>query len=294
MKQATAASLLLFTAVAISQDFHSSTRLVLLPVTVTGPHGTLVNGLNRQAFRLVEEGHTQPILSFAEEILPCSLAIVFDISASMGPRLSPATRTLRVLFDQAEPGDEALLITVADRPVLRSPLTLDLGGILAEMALVRPGGNTALNDSIALAFERIQAARNAKKALIVISDGVDNQSRLTRATLLKQAMEADVEVHTIVLARAGLSKPTLAEVREEQSGDAFLDDLSRATGGLSFTIRDEAAMHQAAASIAKALRTQYLIGFRPTAGRDGKHHSLQVRVAVPGTQVHSRRAYLAN
>ena len=123
-------------------------------------------------------------------------------------------------------------------------------------------GDTALHDAVALGVEQMKNAQNSRRALIVISDGVDNINRLSRGELLRVATEADVEVHTLVLAEVRAGKRSPVDIAERQDGIAFLGELSKATGGLSFLIRDEAGMAAAAEKIGRALHTQYVIGYR--------------------------------
>ena len=193
----------------------------------------------------------------------CSIGVVLDLSASMVPHLANSKRTLRQVLDRAEPGDEAQLIGIGDRATLRKPLTDDLTALLADVAVAAAAGDTALHDAVALGVEQMKNAQNSRRALIVISDGVDNINRLSRGELLRVATEADVEVHTLVLAEVRAGKRSPVDIAERQDGIAFLGELSKATGGLSFLIRDEAGMAAAAEKIGRALHTQYVIGYRP-------------------------------
>ena len=278
---------------ATRPDFATESRLFLVPVTVTDPRGVLVNGLKVQSFEVLEEKQSQPIVSFFETDVPCSMGVVFDLSASMRTKLAEAKRALRVLLDHAGPDDEAMLIGVADRASLRSPFTGDLTSLVAGISLDQARGDTALNDAIVYGFGEMNHARNRRRALIVISDGVDNKSRHSRRELLRQAVEAGIEVHTIALFDPPAFKKPI-EYQEEQNGVAFLDELAKATGGLNFVVRDESGMSDAALKIGRALRSQYVIGYRPIGDRDGKYHRMQVKVRVPGTQVHWRRAYYSD
>lgn len=274
--------LLASSLVALPSDFRIEARLVLMPAAVTDPCGSLFNGLSQQAFTVIEAQQTQPIISFYEADFRCPSRVALDLSASMAPHLAKSKRILRQLLDRTEPRDEALLIGIGDRATVRKPLT--------DAAAA---GDTAPYDAVATGVAQMKNAKNSRRALIVISDGVDDTSRFSRGELLRLATEAEVEVHTLVLeVRAGKRSPV--NIGESQDGMAFLGELSKVTGGLSFLIRDDAGMAAAAEKVGRALHTQDMIGHRPIGEPDGKHHSMKIEVAVPGTQVHWRRAYLSD
>ena len=279
---------------AFPADFRVESRVLLVPVTVTDPHGALVNGLGEEAFTVVEEQQAQPIVSFFEMEVACSIGVVLDLSASMAPHLTSSKRALRHLLDRAETGDEALLVGFNDHAVLRNALTEDLHALLADVSPTRATGDTALYDAVALGIEQIKEAGNHRRALVVISDGVDNNSRHSRAELLRLAAEAGVEIHSLALADVAPGKRSTVERHERQNGLAVLSDLAKASGGISQIGRVEPGVEAAVARLARALHNQYVIGYRPVGEHDGKHHTVQIRVAVPGAQVHWRRGYLSD
>jgi len=137
----------------------------------------------------------------------------------------------------------------------------------------------------------MRQARNPRKALLVISDGVDNHSRYSKGELMSAASEADVEIHSIAIYEDPGSRKAI-ELQEESRGLAFLNDLAERNGGMHLVVRNESEMNQAAINIGRAMRNQYVIGYRP-AGKDlsGKWRAIQVKLGIPETRVHARHGY---
>lgn len=267
-------------------------RMVLVPVIVTDRRGATVNGLTASSFTVLEDKTPQAIVSFSEENVPCSMGIVFDLSGSMSTKMADAKRSLKHFLDLAEPEDEAFLVTVADEPGMRREFTRDFPALLNGLAAEYGRGSTALVDSVYSALHTAKKAHNKRRALLVISDGMDNNSRYSDRELMNFAVEADVEIHTIAIYDPPAFKKPI-QLREETRGLLLLEELANRTGGLHFVVRGERDMQNAAATIGKALRSEYLIGYRPAAGPDGRWHRVQVKLAMPDVQAHSRGRFLA-
>src|SRR5207248_6972267 len=168
----TLAALLLLTGTLVAQPpLRVDVNLVLVPVTVTDHKGQIISGLDRSRFRVFEEGVPQPIASFSSEDLPASVGLVLDVSGSMKHQLATARALVRALFAGAGQSDEAFLLTCADRP--------DIQTDLRRVQSAKSGGWTALIDSVYLTMDRMRPARNARKVLVIVSDGQDNHSRHT-------------------------------------------------------------------------------------------------------------------
>lgn len=177
--------------------FKAEARLVLLPVSVTDRNGGTVNGLGIETFTVSENADPRPIISFSSQDAPCSVGIVFDISGSMKKTISKSRIALRAFLDTANPFDEVFLMTFANKPTLRIGFTQDFAAIQNSVVFETPTGSTALLDAVADALGRLRSAQNARKALLVISDGGDNNSRYSKGELMRAAWEADAQVYSI-------------------------------------------------------------------------------------------------
>jgi Ca-activated chloride channel homolog len=279
--------------VALTEDpaFHANSSLVLVPVTVTDRRGAIIDGLPREAFSIKENGIEQQIRSFSVEEEPVSIGVVFDMSGSMKESLGGARQALRALTASANPDDEAALETVSTHPKSALGFTNDIGELLSKVAFEKARGDTALVDSIGQSLDQTRSAAHARRALIVISDGMDNHSRHSQGELLRRAMEADLQIYTIsVFNPPGYKKAS--QLNEEQHGLLLMQELAERTGGLQFVVRSDEDMRQAARSAGAAMRNRYCIGYIPTtADRSGQWRRIQVKVARAGLKAHARTGY---
>ncbi len=255
------------------------TNLVLIPVSVTDPLNRFVTGLEREHFRLYEDKKEQTIAQFASEDAPLSIGLVFDISGSMGSKLTKSRQAATQFFKTANPQDEFFLVQFNDRPELVVPFTYQTEEIQNRMAFTSAKGRTALLDGVYLAMNQMKKARNARKAIMILSDGGDNSSRYTESEIKNAVREADVQIYAI-----GIFEPVGARGRtaEELSGPGLLNDLSVQTGGRHFAVSNINELPDIAAKIGIELRNQYLIGYSPTnVTRDGKYRRVTVKLNQP-------------
>jgi Ca-activated chloride channel family protein len=133
----------------------------------------MVNGLSSEAFTLTEDGVRQQIRSFSEEDVPVSMGIVLDLSGSMRRPLGDAKETLKSLVTGANPGDEVFLNAVSTRPRAFSGFTQDFGEILSRVAFEAAAGDTALVDTVYESLRELRSGAHVRKALVVISDGME-------------------------------------------------------------------------------------------------------------------------
>lgn len=271
--------------------FRADGTLVLVPVTVVDRRGAIVKGLASDAFTLTEDGVQQPLRAFSEEDAPVSIGVVLDLSGSMAPVLGAAKESLRALMKDANPGDEVFLNGVSSQPRVYSGFTEDLDDIVRQVETERASGYTALIDTIYGSLEQLRTGVHPRKALVVISDGIDNRSRYTSRELLRLAVETDAQIYSIAVS-GGASRKQGVAFAEEMGGLSFLRDLAERTGGLSFVVRDGTDIAKATASIGRALRNQYTIGYVPSGnGRSGQWRRIRVKVDGPGMTAYARAGY---
>jgi Ca-activated chloride channel family protein len=275
-----------------SPKFNTDSRIVLVPTTVISRKGAIVSGLSREAFEVAQDNNPQQITSFGEEDVPVSLGVVLDTSGSMLRVLGEARNTLRAFFNASNPEDEAFLFTVSSRPNRESGFTGNFDTLLGQALFAEAGGSTALVDTIYAAVVQMRSAHHGRKAILVISDGMDNHSRYSASELMAAAVEADLQVYSISVFDPPRNKKPI-ELKEERDGVSFLEELSRKTGGIQMVAHDSAEAFQAAERMGRVMRDQYLIGYvpAPTEGDSGKWHSIKVAVRTADAKAYARTGY---
>lgn len=267
--------------------------LITLNVTVTDTYGRYVSGLKKNAFTVLDDDEKQEIEFFSDDDAPVSVGIVFDVSGSMkGDKLQRAREALAKFIQTSHPRDEYFLIAFNKRAQLLLDRTRDGEAVLNKLQLVQAKDNTALYDAVYLGTEKVTRGAHQKRAIILISDGQDNNSRYTFNDVKKQIKESDVTLYSIGIL-GGSDNNGLGMM-----GQAFLDELSSVTGGSSFYPKTNAEMDEIFERIALELRHQYSIGFRPqNFVNDGKWHKLKVKVkpprGLPRLFVRTREGYFA-
>jgi len=272
----------------------ADTNLVLISAIVTDRAGSTVNGLPRDKFTVFEDHVAQPIVAFSTEEAPCSVGVVLDLSGSMRDKLPAALTAVRAFLNTANPDDESFLLAVGSRPKSLLSFTADLDALQKRLGLTQAEGSTALIDSVYLGLNQMRSSRHGRKALLVVSDGMDNDSRYSRAELLRNLQERDVQIHTIAIT-SGTPPAGPKEQSEQQNGLALLRDLADHSGGLNFAPAQNDDMVAAAAKISQAVRNQYMVGYLQNPDAiSGKWRRLDVKVSVPNLRVFARRGYFAN
>jgi Ca-activated chloride channel family protein len=266
--------------------------LVLVPVTVTDPLNRLVTGLDKEDFKIYENGGQQEIRSFASEDAPVSIGIIFDLSGSMSSKLIRARASILQFIKTANPQDEFFVIGFNTRPQLLEDFTSSVEEIQARLATVQSGRSTALLDAIYYGVAKMQDGRHERKALLVVSDGGDNSSRYTEGEVRAQVRESDVQLYSI-----GIFDP-FAESPEERTGPLLLSELCEESGGRMFRVDNVDEMGDIAEKISTELRNQYVIGYRPKdLTRDGKWRKVKVKLnpppGLPPLTVYARTGYYA-
>lgn len=265
--------------------------VVLVPTTVMDRKGAIVSGLASDAFLVAQDNVPQRITSFAEQDVPVSVGIVFDTSGSMRDVLPRAKSAIRAFLDACNPEDEAFLYTVAGRPEKDSGFTNNFNTLLEHMAFTNAGGSTALVDTIYAALLQSRSAHYGRKALLVVSDGMDNHSRYSARELTAAAVEADIQIYAVSVYDPPRNKKPI-ELQEERNGVFFLDELARKTGGFQVTAYGSGDINQAAARIGRAMRDQYLIGYVPeNTEENGKWHAIKVKLKAGDATAYARSGF---
>lgn len=247
---------------------------ILLRVAVTDTKGRLIANLRQDAFTVYDRNVAQTISSFANDDVPSSIGFLIDTSGSMksGPSLSMIKDGILRFIQQAHQANEYFIVTYADHPELLIDWTGDVGLIedaLTKLARLSQKGGTAIYDACDLAIERVRTRSNPKHALILITDGEDNGSHHSYATLRDSLKRSDTIVYAVYIAN-GIGQYS-------GLGRRFLKEALSYSGGTGFSVADKGAMNEVFDFFARELRHQYLVGYSPGTF-DSEWHSVKVKV----------------
>ena len=251
------------------------TRVQLL-FTVSDKKGRFVTNLTKNDFEVFEAHKPQTIVEFtAESDLPLRLAILIDTSNSIRERFrfqqEAASDFINTVIRPGE--DRAIVVSFDTAAELVADLTDDTEKLNNAIKSLRPGGGTALYDAIFFACRdklmQDQPRHKFRRAMVILSDGEDNQSRYTRDQALEMAHKADVVIYSISTNRTGM----------EGDGDKIMKYFAEQTGGQVFFPFKAQDMAQSFENIANELRHQYNVLYRPEPLKtDGLYHPVDVKV----------------
>ena len=243
--------------------------------TVSDKKGRFVTDLNKEDFLITEEKKPQQITEFvAETDLPLRLAVLIDTSNSIRDRFRfQQEAAVEFVNSVMRPQDRAVVVSFDSGPELVSDLTGDVTKLTQAIRSLRPGGGTSFYDAIYMAchekLQQDQPRHKFRRALIVLSDGDDNNSRYSRDQALEMAQKADVVVYAISTNNSGA----------EKDGDKVLKYFTRETGGLVFFPFKVQDLAQSFENIANELRHQYNVLYRPEPAKtDGLFHEVDIKV----------------
>jgi VWFA-related protein len=260
--------------------------------TVTDKKGRFITNLGKEDFEVVENRQPQNIVEFAAETeLPLRLAILIDTSNSIRERFRfEQEAAIEFINSVIRPQqDRALIVSFDTSAELVADLINDTEKLARSIRDLRPGGGTSLYDAIFFAcrdkLQQDQPRHKFRRAIIVMSDGEDNQSRYTRDQALEMAQKADVVIYAI---STNIS-------RTESDGDKVLKYFTAETGGQAFFPFKVEDLEQSFQNIANELRHQYNIFYRPEPLKtDGLYHPVTLRVKNRrDLMVRARKGYYA-
>ena len=261
------------------QPVHIDVDLALVNVTVTDPYNRLVTGLEPDNFRVFENNVEQEIRYFSSEDVPISIGVIFDLSGSMANKVGKAKEAASQFFKTANPQDEFFLVSFNERAEVMSAFTSNIEDLQSRIISASAKGRTALLDAIYLGLSQMRTARNAKRALLIISDGGDNNSRYNEKDIKKLVRESDTQLYSV-----GVFDPFEYRSRtpEELNGPSLLTEVTELTGGRAFTIENVNELPDIAAKISAELRNQYVLGYRPSnKSHDARWRKIKVKLRAP-------------
>jgi Ca-activated chloride channel family protein len=258
----------------------------------TDRHGKFVRNLNQSDFQFTDDHKpVQSIIAFRPETdLPIELGLLMDVSGSVQGRFQfekdAATGFLQHII---RPGyDKAFVVGFNKESRLAQDFTDNVPSLAAGIQHMRDGGGTALYDAIYKACKekllREHSDHPIRKAIVIVSDGEDNQSSVTRAQAIEMAERAEVLIYAISTDDSGLIL----------RGDRVLEELASATGGRAFFPYKMKDITKSFAAIEDELRSQYDVSYKPADfDADGRFHSIQITALKKDLQVRARRGYFA-
>ena len=278
--------------------FRSGVDLVTISATVRDNKGKLVTNLNKQDFEVIDRGERRAISEFRSERAPLSLAILFDVSGSMdiAERTTAARFAAFHLLSSLDEGrDEAGLFAFDSRLREVAPFTVDTRALKGALGEVDPFGATSLHDAISAAAERVATRPMARRAVVVLTDGVDTSSQLSPAQVSAKAAAIDVPVYIIAVVLPiddpGSDRATPSSKRQAPASVGTIEDLARWTGGALYYSSTSASAFKAARAVIDELRHLYLIAFEP--GAAPGWHPLEIRTSQKDFVVRTRGGYVA-
>jgi Ca-activated chloride channel family protein len=264
-------------------------RLVQLQVVAADGERRPVRGLRREDFRLLEGNRERQISSFGDgSELPLTLALAIDTSASMFRKLPAVERAAgRFLGSVLGPRDRALVVGFGREAKVVAALGSELPALLRGVGTLEASGETGIWRAIAYTLAELESVPG-RKAVVVYSDGVDQDADFRFASCLRLARRLGTPIYVILsngeLVRTGgrglYVRPLLARFRR----------LTRAVGGHLYLARVDATLEHVYAEIAAELRSQYLLGFYAAAG-DEEWRPLRVEVRRPGVEARTLEGY---
>jgi Ca-activated chloride channel family protein len=282
-------------AVLTAEDQDSTIRVevsrVPLLFTVTDKRNRFITDLDKENFEVLDNGEPQEIREFVRESdLPLRIGVLMDTSNSVRGRFrfeqESAIEFIRGVLEEGN--DRAFLVSYDTRAELMIDYTQDAEELARGVRLLRAGGGTALYDAIYYAcrdkLPEDQPLVQYRRALLLIGDGEDNHSTVTRDMALEMAHKAEAVIYAISTNRTG----------QKQQGDKVLKYLAEQTGGRSFHPFQATDLEQSFADIANELRHQYFLIYSPTDfALDGSFHEIRVRTDIKNAQVRARSGYYA-
>src|SRR5580700_2044751 len=268
--------------------------MTLVNLTVTDPLDRLVTGLEKEHFRVYEDGVEQEVVTLSSEDVPVSIGLVFDMSGSMSDKVEKAREAAVQFMRTANPLDQFFLVSFNDRAELTSGFTSSVDELQNRMMFTASRGRTALLDAIYLGLSQMRGAHNGKRALLIISDGGDNHSRYNEGDIRNFVKEADCQLYSIGVFDSNDMERTL----EERYGPSLLSELAELSGGRVFPVSSLNDLPDIASKIGMELRNQYVLGYKPSdASHNGAWRKIKIKLAppkgLPPLNVYAKTGYYA-
>jgi Ca-activated chloride channel family protein len=274
------------------------TDLVNLDVTVVDQNNTPVFNLKKEDFSVYEDKIKQTIESVSREEVPVSFGMVIDTSGSMRSKLQTVTDSAVSLVKQMRKDDEAFVASFKAEPELVQDFTTDRRELEEALGELYTSGGTALLDAIIATADYAQEkGKQRRKALVVITDGLEKNSSVKEKEVMEAIKEDEVQVYLVGFIDEDMDEKSLFGRSSGKKAKELLSRIADDSGGRAYFPKDISEIPAIAAQIAKDLRTQYVVSYYPTNDkRDGTFRTIQVGVNNPSGRkmiARTRRGYYA-
>lgn len=277
--------------------FSTESEVVVLHVAVKDRKGGYVAGLDQESFRVLEDKRPQEISFFSSQDAPVTVGLLIDSSGSMAPNRDLVIAASMAFTKSMNPQDEFFVLGFNEH--IHAPLPRDKPFTNSEPVLrvalvqaIKARGQTAIYNAVDAGLDYVQRGGFERQVLVVVSDGGDNASAVTRAQVLANAQASNAVIYTIAL----------VDPMDPEADPGFLRQLSESTGGVAFRPKNAEEIEEILQRVAQDIRNMYTIGYVPSdvsASGKARKDSLRrvaVDVRLPTGQklaVRTRRAYLA-
>jgi Ca-activated chloride channel family protein len=267
----------------------TTSRLVLLDVSVKGTQGGFVSGLTQDNFKVYENGKLQQITQFANADIPVTVGILVDESGSMRPKRAEVIAAALEFIKSSNPQDEVFVINFNEKAKHGLPDTVlfsdNIDQLRAALWQGVPEGRTALYDAIEMALHQSDMGRRDKKTLLVISDGGDNISVHKFPDVMHDVLQSLVTIYTV----------GIFDEDDPERNPGVLKQLAQVSGGAVYFPKTLDQVGPICRQIAKDVRTRYTIGYIPEVTNGKPERQIKVVASAPDGQkltVRTRTRYL--
>ncbi|HEX5732751.1 MAG TPA: VWA domain-containing protein [Blastocatellia bacterium] len=257
------------------------TSLVILDVMVVDPSNRPAMDLKQDQFQVLEDKVPQKIEFFTREQVEISMVLAIDTSGSMRTKLDTVIKASTSLVKESRKGDEVAVLEFKDQPELLEEFTTNIGDVADTLQGLIASKQTAMLDALYLGADYAsKEGRNRRKAVVIVTDGIDKDSYYKFNEVVSHLRETDVQIYLIGFTN-DLSKDGawVFGKSDKEKAENLLKQLAEETGGKAFFPKELAEVHTIAQQISTDLRTQYSIGYYPTnSKKDGTFRAVKVNV----------------
>lgn len=305
--------MLLLFVVQQPPGFKVDADFVRVPVTVLDPQGRTVSGLTRSDFQLRDEGVERPIINFLLDEAPVHVAFLLDASGSIADELNEIRYATLRFAQHFAPDDHFSIIAFSDRTETLLPWTNNLKDLRKSLRKLQRGYRTALYDALHLTARDRLSRVEGRRVIILLTDGLDNESRTTYQAVMNELTELDIVLY--IVSRTRIIRPQIEQSKrvefldrvmrnvlndDESFVDAYFREKETAmsrlaevnAGRVLYPVKLQ-ALGESYVQIARELKAQYLLTFAPVQDSPVKFRRIQVISHRPEDRVFHRGLYRA-